>query len=107
MKFAERRKTNHFAIVGFLAPFLSAGLLCLLLLVAGETLLSSPLLSVYLVGVPLILLVGAVFSIKSIPRIEEMGEKDYAYAGLVLNLFFLFVYAISLFYFFFNPNMAA
>lgn len=100
------RKTNHFAIAGFLSPFISAGLLCSLLLIAEDTLLSSSLLPVYLIGVPFILLVGAVFSIKSIPRIEEMGDKDYAYAGLVLNLFFLFVYVLSIITFSSMPFMA-
>ena len=97
MKLTGLRKTNHFAIAGFLAPFLSAGFLCLLLLIAEDTFLSSPVFPFFFVGVPLILLVGVVFSIKSIPLIEEMGEKDYSYAGLVLNLFFLFVYVLSLF----------
>ena len=104
MKKAGQQRTNHFAIVGFLAPFISGIVFCLLLLIAEDTLLSSPLYFVYLTVIPLILFFGAVFSIKSIPFIEELGEKDYAYAGLVLNLFFIFVYVLSLIYFSYPPK---
>jgi hypothetical protein len=99
MKIIERRRTNHFAIAGFLAPFISGAIFCILLLIAEDTLRTSPIFPVYLIFIPLTLLVGIVFSIKSIPLIEEKGEKDYAYAGLVLNLFFLSVYILSLIYF--------
>ncbi len=103
MKVAGERKTNHFAIAGFLAPFQSAALICILLLIAEDNLFSSCLFPVYLTGVPLLLLAGIFFGVKSISFIEERGEKDYAYAGLTLNIFFLSVYVFSLFYFFSRP----
>jgi len=53
-------------------------------------------------GFLLIMLTGVVSSVKSIPLIEEKGDKDYAYSGLTLNLLFMLVYITSLIYFFLN-----
>jgi hypothetical protein len=36
--------------------------------------------------------------IKSIPRIDDLGDKDYAYTGLFLSIFFLVVFLLSLRY---------
>jgi len=35
-------------------------------------------------------------SLKSIPKIGDLGDKDYAYSGLVLNGFFATVYLYSM-----------
>jgi len=98
----EFRKPNHLAILGFLLPFVAAGVTALLILVSrgqpGSLVFSVPYLSI----VPLILLAGLSSSIKSIPMIPERNDKDYAYAGLTLSLLFLLIYGVSLFYFFLN-----
>jgi hypothetical protein len=46
--------------------------------------------------IPLILIAGLFLSLSSIPRIRDLGDKDYAYSGLVLNSFFILLYAGSL-----------
>ncbi|MBW1781198.1 MAG: hypothetical protein JRL30_10710 [Deltaproteobacteria bacterium] len=93
------QKPNTLAIAGFLTPFVAAGITGLLILGLGEDLRSFPLSCLYVTITPLILLAGIFFSLKSIPRIQEMGDKDYAYSGLVLNLLFLVVYVTSVIYF--------
>ncbi len=73
-------------------PFAAAGITATLLLVTtgdSNICIPSPL---YLIAIPVILVTGIVFSLKSIARIEMMGDKDYAYSGLVLNLLFLIFY---------------
>jgi hypothetical protein len=49
--------------------------------------------------IPLILALGLILSIKSIPLIEKLGDRDYAYSGLVLNIFFILFYIIALIYY--------
>lgn len=98
----ELRKTNHPAIAGFLLPFVAAAVTGALLLIVREDLKSLKFSIPYLVLVPMILLGGLVSSLKSIPLIPERGDKDYAYSGLTLNIFFLVVYVTSLLYFFFS-----
>jgi len=48
----------------------------------------------------LLLLAGLTASIRSIPRIASLGDGDYAYSGLTLNILFLSIYAVSLVYFY-------
>jgi len=98
------QKPNSLAIAGFLAPFVAAGITGLLLLCLGEDLKPFKVSIVYLTITPLILLTGIVLSLKSIPLVQELGDKDYAYSGLILNILFLIVYATSLIYFFSSPN---
>ncbi len=98
------QKPNNLAIAGFLAPFVAAGITGLLLLGLGEDLKPFKVSIAYLTITPLILLTGIVLSLKSIPLVEELGDKDYAYSGLILNILFLIVYVTSLIYFFFSPN---
>lgn len=93
------QKPNTLAIAGFLTPFVAAGITGLLILGLGEDIKSFKISILYLTIVPLILLAGLVFSLKSIPLIQKLGDKDYAYSGLVLNLLFLVVYVTSLIYF--------
>lgn len=95
---------NHFAVVGFLLPFAAAGLTAALILACKGAASSRTFLALYLTVVPLILLVGLGSSISSIPRIEKLDDKDYAYAGLTLNVFFLSAYGISLILLFASPH---
>jgi len=88
-------------VAGFLLPFASAGLACVLVLYGfqGPFPFSSffPFLSV----IPLILCLGLICSLKAIPRIHDLGDKDYAYSGLVLNLFFIGIYIYSVIHYLF------
>ena len=93
------QKPNSLAIAGFLAPFVAAAITGILILCIGEDVKSFGISILYLTIVPLILVAGIVLSLKSIPYIEKLGDKDYAYSGLVLNLLFLIVYVTSLIYF--------
>ena len=104
MALSESQKPNGLAIAGFLAPFVAAGITGLLLLAVGEDLKPFKVSIAYLTITPLILLTGIVLSLKSIPLVEEFGDKDYAYSGLILNILFLIVYVTSLIYFFSSPN---
>ena len=93
------KKANTFAITGFLAPFVAAGITCMLLLIGGDEFKASMTFLIYKLVIPLVLITGVVLSIKSIPHIPELGDKDYAYTGLFLGIFFLAVFLLSLHYF--------
>jgi len=93
------QKPNSLAVAGFLAPFAAAGIAGTLILGFGRDVTSSWVSILYLTIVPLVLLTGLVLSLKSIPLIEELGDKDYAYSGLTLNVLFLIVYITSMIYF--------
>jgi hypothetical protein len=97
------QKPNSLAIAGFLAPFAAAGITGILILGFGEEIASLRVSILYLTIVPLVLLTGLMLSLKSIPLIEKLGDRDYAYSGLTLNILFLIVYIISVIYFFFMP----
>ena len=92
------------AVAGFLAPFIAAGITGVLILGLGEDVTSSWISILYLTVVPLALLTGLVCSLKSIPLIDTLGDKDYAYSGLTLNILFLIVYITSLIYFLSSPG---
>jgi hypothetical protein len=92
------RKTNHPAIVGFLMPFMAAGLASAYVLYQRGDLVSFWFRACFLVLIPLMLLGGLILSLKSIPLIKVRGDKDYAYSGLVLNIFFTLLYVASLIY---------
>ena len=92
------KKANTLAVAGFLAPFVSAGVICGLLLIAGDEFKSSKIFVIYQSVIPLILIIGIVLGVKSIPHIPLLGDKDYAYAGLFLGTFFLVVFLLSLIY---------
>ena len=98
------QKPNSLAIAGFLAPFVAAGITGLLLLCLGEDLKPFKVSIAYLTITPLILLAGVVLSLKSIPLVEEFGDKDYACSGPILNILFLIVFITSLIYFFPSTN---
>ena len=98
MKFLHFRKTNHLAIGGFLLPFLGAGVASFYVLF-GKGDYSSYRFFLFFFGIiPGLLAAGLVLAVKSIPLIEEKGDKDYAYSGLVLNIFFALLYFASLVY---------
>ena len=92
------KKANTRAIAGFLAPFVAAGVICGLLLVAGDDFKASKIFIIYQIAIPLILIAGIVLGVKSIPHIHELGDKDYAYTGLFLSIFFSVVFLLSLIY---------
>jgi len=92
------RKTNHPAIAGFLLPFVAAGVVSAYVLYGSGNYTSLLSKAVFLGLIPLILGAGLYASLRSIPHIAEKGEKDYAYSGLALNVFFIFLYLSSLIY---------
>jgi len=94
----QKSKINNAAIVGFLLPFLAAGSASACVLLAGGSLASWISKAVFFVLIPLILGAGIYASLRSIPLIPERGDKDYAYSGLVLNIFFILLYLFSLIY---------
>ncbi len=93
------RKTNNRAIAGFLLPFVAAGLASVLVLGFKEGSLPFQLWVPFVTVVPMILGLGLVLSLKSFRFIEKLGDKDYAYSGLVLNIFFILFYVTSLIYY--------
>lgn len=94
------RKTNHQAIIGFLLPFVAASAASLSVLYTEGRLEHLVSRILFLSIIPLILLTGLIVSIRSISRIKDLGDRDYAYSGLVLNLFFILLYLGSLAYIF-------
>lgn len=94
-------QTNHLAIAGFLLPFLACALVCAWVLFSEDRLVSLSFSMVYIITPPAVLFAGLCTSLKSIPLIEKRGDRDYAYAGLFLNVFFLIVYFLSLLYVFY------
>lgn len=91
------RKPNHLAILGFLLPFVAAGVAAGLVLVVGRP-AAAAFVVPYLTLVPGLLLGALVAACKSFRLFAERNDQDYAYAGLTLSLIFLAVYAVSLAY---------
>jgi hypothetical protein len=102
MTFLHFRKTNHPAIAGFLMPFLCAGFASFYVLFGKRDYASYLFLISFLGIIPVLIAAGLFLSVKSISFIEEKGDKDYAYSGLVLNLFLALLYLASLIYCFFK-----
>jgi len=98
MKLLHFRKTNHAAIAGFLMPFICAGFASFYVLFGKGDYGSYRFLISFLGVLPFLLAAGLFLSVKSIAFIEQKGDKDYAYSGLVLNLFFALLYLASLVY---------
>jgi hypothetical protein len=92
------RKTNHLAIAGFLLPFVAAGAASAYVLYCSRDYTSLLSKAVFMGLIPLILVAGLYASLRSLPLIAEKGDKDYAYSGLVLNVFFILLYLSSLTY---------
>lgn len=97
--FPGLRKTNNRAIAGFLLPFVAAGLASVLVLGFDKDSLPFQLWVPFVTLIPLILILGLTLSLKSLSFIEKLGDKDYAYSGLVLNIFFILFYFASLVYY--------
>ncbi|MBW1775361.1 MAG: hypothetical protein JRJ51_04990 [Deltaproteobacteria bacterium] len=97
---ATFRKSNHRAIAGFLLPFMAAGLACALVLWSKGDIFSSFSWVFFVTLIPLTLCAGLIFSITSVSHVEARGDRDYAYSGLVLNLLFILLYILSLFYYY-------
>ena len=79
-------------------PFLCAGFASFYVLFGKGDYASNRFLISFLAIIPVLLAAGLFLSIKSIGLVEEKGDKDYAYSGLVLNLFFSLFYLASLIY---------
>ena len=88
-------KSNHPAIIGFLMPFAAAGVASVFILWGWNDHRSFFFRLTFVAIIPLLLLFGLWLSIKSIPLIQAKGDKDYAYSGLVLNIFFILLYIFS------------
>jgi hypothetical protein len=94
------KKSNNLAVLGFLVPFVGAAITGGLVLVVKKDFDSPKFLIPYLSLVPFVLLCGLVCSIRSIPLIPDLGDKDYAYAGVTLSILFIIIYISSILYFF-------
>jgi hypothetical protein len=94
------RKTNHRAIAGFLLPFVAAGLASALVLWSSGDIFSSDSWVLFVTFIPLTLCAGIILSLSSFSQVEDRGDRDYAYSGLVMNLFFSLLYVLSLIYYY-------
>ena len=90
---------NKLAGIGFFLSLIGAEVMSLLLYFGRKDYGSITFALLYVIIVPLIQLTGLVSSIKSIPYVEDWGDKDYAQGGLFLNILFLSLYIASLIYF--------
>ena len=99
------KKTNNRAVLGFLLPFLAMAVASATVLWFRAYGLPFPIWIPLVSVVPALLIVGLTLSIASIPFIEDRGDKDYAYSGLVLNVFLLVLFVCSILYslFFASP----
>lgn len=94
------KKSNNLAVLGFLLPFAVAAIAGSLILAVKRDFASTKFLIPYFSIVPLVLLCGLLCSIRSIPLVPDLNDKDYAYSGLILNILFLAIYCTSVIYFF-------
>ena len=76
-------------------PFAAAGIASVSVIWGWNNHSSFSFRLIFAAIIPLLLLFGLWLSIKSIPLIQEKGDKDYAYSGLVLNIFFILLYIFS------------
>ena len=90
---------NKLAGIGFFLSLIGAEVMSLLLYFGRKDYGSITFALPYVIIVPLTQLTGLVSSIKSIPYVEDWGDKDYAQGGLFLNILFLSLYIASLIYF--------
>lgn len=100
---SRSRKTNHRAIAGFLLPFIGAGLASAFVLWTGGDIFSTGSWIFFITLIPLILCAGLVLAVRSFSFVEEQGDRDYAYSGLVLSVFFILLYLLALLYYFITP----
>jgi len=90
---------NKLADIGFFLSLIGAEVMGLFLYCGRKNYESATFALLYVAIVPLIQVTGLVASIKSIPFVEEWGDKDFAQGGLFLNILFLSLYMASLIYF--------
>lgn len=90
---------NKLAGIGFFLSLIGAEVMGLLLYCGRNNYGSFLFALLYIVIVSLIQVTGLVSSLKSIPFVEEWGDKDFAQGGLFLNILFLSLYIASLIYF--------
>jgi len=95
----ELGDVNKLAGIGFFLSLIGAEVMGLLLYCGQKNYGSFIFAFPYVVIVPLIQLAGLVSSLKSIPYVEEWGDRDFAQGGLFLNILFLSLYIASLIYF--------
>jgi hypothetical protein len=91
---------NKLAGLGFFLSLIGAEVMGLLLYFGQRNYASFKFALPYLLIVPSIQVTGLFSSLKSLPYVEEWGDKDYAQGGLVLNILFISLYIVSLIYFF-------
>ena len=95
----ELGDVNKLAGIGFFLSLIGADVMGLLLYCGQKNYGSFTFALPYVIIVPLMQLTGLVSSLKSIPHVEEWGDKDFAQGGLFLNILFLSLYIASLIYF--------
>jgi hypothetical protein len=98
MGFLRFRKANNRAVLGFLLPCLAMGAASAIVLWGRSHDLPFSMWLPILTLVPALLAGGTVLAVTSIPRIPDLGDKDYAYAGLVLNVFLILLYLSGVIY---------
>jgi len=101
MRSTKLKKTNNRAVLGFLLPFLAMAVASATVLWFRSYGLPFPIWVPLVSVVPALLVVGLILSIASIPLIEDLGDKDYAYSGVVLNGFLLLLFVCSTLYYLF------
>lgn len=106
MRALRLKKTNNRAVLGFLLPFLAMGVTSATVLWYRSYGLPFPVWIPLVTVVPAMLIAGLILSMASIPFIEDLGDKDYAYSGLVLNGFLLALLVCSILYCLFFPSPA-
>jgi hypothetical protein len=106
MRSKRFKKTNNRAVLGFLLPFLAMAVASATVLWFRSYGLPFPIWVPLVSLVPALLIVGLILSIASIPLIEDLGDKDYAYSGLVLNGFLLLLFVCSTLYYLFFVTSA-
>lgn len=99
MKPYELGDVNKLAGIGFFLSLIGAEVMGLFLYCGRKNYASLTFTLSYAIIVPLIQVTGLVSSLKSIPFVEEWGDKDFAQGGLFLNILFLSLYITSLVYF--------
>ena len=99
MKPYEYGDVNKLAGIGFFLSLIGAEVMGLFLYWGRDNYGSFLFAVPYLIIVPLIQVTGLVSSLKSIPFVEEWGDKDFAQGGLFINILFFALYITSLIYF--------
>jgi hypothetical protein len=100
--FLRFRKTNNRAVAGFILPLVAMGAASALVLWDRAHGLPVPVWAVLLIMVPVLSAGGLFLCIRSIPFIHDLGDKDYAYSGIFINIFVILLFICSVFYYIFR-----